>query len=143
MHEAKETILDYDRTVGTEDRFAIRRFITTCSTSISQANRGAMESLIADGATISGITEFPLQKKQAVDLFYKKFFGRRQNFIYFPKMKLSFNKFMFHLSGSYEEYEEGILSGYGTIELALIKRDEKYQLVDVKFFPRMLKQESV
>lgn len=143
MHEPKETIFDFDRTVGTEDRFAIRRFISNCSTLISQANKHDIEALIADGATVSGITEFPLQKKQAVDLFYKKFFGRRHNFISFPKMKLSFNKFMFHLSGSYEEYEEGILSGYGTIELALIKKDEKYQLVDVKFFPRMLKQESI
>lgn len=142
MDQANQTILDFDRTVGTEDRFAIRRFIENFSNIISNAHKSDLDIIIADGAVTAGITEFPLQKSQLIEMLYKKFFGRRHNFFILPKLKLTYSKFLFHLNGSYEEYEQGILSGSGTIEIVLVKNENYFQVFSLKFFPRMLKQEN-
>ncbi len=143
MNKLAETILDFDGTVGTEDRFAIRRFIARFLEIVNNAQVSEMDTVISDSTTALGLSDFPLQKKQIIEMFYKKFFGRRHNYLVLPKLKLSFNKFMFHLSGTYEEYEQGILTGAGTIDLALIKNDDSFQFVDFKFYPRMRKQEIV
>lgn len=142
MDQANQTILDFDRTVGTEDRFAIRRFIENFSNIISNAHKSDLDIIIADGAVTAGITEFPLQKSQLIEMLYKKFFGRRHNFFILPKLKLTYSKFLFHLNGSYEEYEQGILIGSGTIEIVLVKNENYFQVFSLKFFPRMLKQEN-
>jgi len=78
-----------------------------------------------------------MQQPQILEMFYKKFFGRRHNYIVFPKLKLSFHKVLFHLSGLYEEYQEGILSATGNIELALVKQEDNYRIISLKFYPRM------
>ncbi len=140
MSELQEIIFDYDRSVGTEDRFAIRRFVQSFVEIASRANKPELELVIADGATTTGITEFPLQKPELVELFYKKFFGRRHNYFVMPKLKLTYNQYLFHLNGNYEEYEQGILSGSGTIEMLLIKKDDTFNVVGLKYYPRMLKQ---
>lgn len=142
MNKTAETILDFDQTCSVEDRFAVRRFIENFPELLSRANKLELNSIFSDGITISGISEFPIQKAQALELFYRKFFGRKNNYFLLPKLKLTFHEYLFHLNGSYEEFEQGILSGSGTIELALIRNDETFQIVKMKFYPRMLKQES-
>ncbi len=142
MNKTVETVLDFDQTCSVEDRFAIRRFIENFSELLSRANKPELNSVFSDGVTILGISEFPLQKTQAIELFYKKFFGRKNNYFVLPKLKLTFHQYLFHLNGSYEEFEQGILSGSGTIEIALMKNEETFQIAKMVFYPRMLKQES-
>jgi hypothetical protein len=137
MAQAQETILDFDNSVGTEDRFAIRHFIADFVDAVNTQPKAEVARFIDEGATAEGFDDFVIQQPQIVEMFYKKFFGRRHNYIHFPKLKLTSTKHFFYLNGSYEEYQEGILSAVGTIELALIKRDEDYHFVKLKFFPRM------
>ena len=55
----------------------------------------------------------------------------------FPKLKLSYAHYLYHLTGTYEEFVDGILATEGTIELALVKSDRGFEFVKIAFFPRM------
>ncbi len=137
MAVAQETILDFDHTVGTEDRFAIRKFINQLTRIINGGGKRELAVIIDHRATAQGFLEFPIQQQQILEMFYKKFYGRRNNYMALPKLKLTSSNFLFHLNGLYEEYQEGILSAAGTIDLSLIKDEEEYRVVSLIFYPRM------
>lgn len=132
-----DVILDFDNSVGTEDRFAIRRFINLFVHTVNHGTRAEVEELLSDSITAEGYGEFTLQKQQLSEMFYKKFYGRRHNYINMPKLKLSSNKSLFYLNGNYEEYQEGILSAAGSLDLLVARQNEKFCLVSLKFYPRM------
>lgn len=137
MTQASETILDFDHSVGTEDRFAIRRFISDFIDSVNNQGREEVSVYFDKGVTAQGFNEFPLLGPQLVEMFYKKFFGRRHNYVSLPKVKLTSAKFLYNLSGNYEEYSDGILTTAGTIDIAILKSDDTYKIVNIKFYPRM------
>lgn len=132
-----ELTLDFDNSVTTEDRFSIRHFLENFVDVVNNQSQESLEEMISKGATAEGFTEFVLQQPQILEMFYKKFFGRRRSYISFSKLKLTFSNFLFHISGDYEEYSEGILTTAGTIELAIMKTEDGYQVVKLKFYPRM------
>jgi len=139
----QDIILDFDNSVGTEDRFAIRRFMNLFIETVNNGTREELEELLSDSITADGFSEFTLQKSQISEMFYKKFYGRRHNYINMPKLKLTSSKFFFHLNGSYEEYQEGILSAAGSLDLSVARQNEKFCVVSLKFYPRMRLSDDV
>lgn len=133
-----ETTLDFNNTVTTEERFEIRKFINEFVKTVNEKNLESSEPFIADGFVAEGLSEFVMQKPQLLGTFYRKFFGRKNNYMWFPKLKLSSNKNMYRLDGTYEEYQQGILSTEGDIKIDLKKTEnDSYVLIAMKFFPRM------
>lgn len=138
MNNTHETTLDFDNTVTTEERFEMRKFINNFIVSVNDKNQYDVEDDIADGFVAQGISEFIMQKPQLVGTLYRKFFGRKNNYMWFPKLKLTKNKNLFYLYGTYEEYQQGILSTEGDIEMKVTyDSDGKFQFVSWNFFPRM------
>lgn len=143
MSHQPETSLDFDNTVGTEDRFAIRHFMADFVDAVNNQGKTEIASKLAPSAIAEGFSEFTLQQPALVEMFYQNFFGRRHNYITTPKLKLTFHNHLFHLHGDYEEYQEGILSAAGTIELDVVKQDTDYQITRIKFYPRMRAVQSL
>ncbi|HEX3100034.1 MAG TPA: hypothetical protein VHQ41_03640 [Patescibacteria group bacterium] len=137
MEMTTETKLDFDQTVGTEDRFAIRRVLDSFAVA---ANEGAVEklnSLIADSTVIEGFSDLPYVKEEFVSIVSRWQGNGEKHVMRFPKLKLSYSHYLYHLTGTYEEFVDGILSTEGTIELAMIKTDRGFEFVKIVFFPRM------
>lgn len=132
-----ELTLDFDNTVETEDRFAIRHFLEDFVDIVNNQTQEDLDEMFSGAVTAEGFSEFILQKKEILEMFYSKFFGRRRSYIHFSKLKLSFTKFLYHVHGDYEEYSEGILAAAGTIDISLVKTDDGYEFVNIKFYPRM------
>lgn len=137
MSMSLETILDFNNTVTIEERFDIRKFVNLFTVTVNDKNQEEVEQFIADGFVAEGLSEFAMQKPQLIGTFYRKFFGRKNNYMWFPKLKLSSNKGTYHLDGTYEEYQQGILSTEGDIKIDLKKTETSYELISWKFFPRM------
>jgi hypothetical protein len=137
MELVTETKLDFDNSVGTEDRFAIRRAIDEFA---SAANRGAtsvLEGLISDSTVIEGFSDIPYIKQEFISVISRWVKTGRERLMRFPKLKLTYSNHLFHLTGTYEEFIDKILVTEGTIELELVKKDNSFQFVKVVFFPRM------
>jgi hypothetical protein len=138
MSENLETSLDFNNTVTTEERFEIRKFINSFVSTVNDKHQDSIEHFIADGFVAEGLSEFAMQKPQLLGTFYRKFFGRKNNYMWFPKLKLSYTNNLYRLDGTYEEYQQGILSAEGDVKVDLKKtEDQGYVLIGLKFFPRM------
>ena len=137
MEMITETKLDFDMTVGTEDRFAIRRAVDAFA---NAANRNAitvLENLISDSTVIEGFSDLPYVKQEYISVISRWLKSGRERIMRFPKLKLTYSHYLFHLTGTYEEFVDRILVTEGTIEMALVKTDGGFQFVKIVFFPRM------
>ncbi len=137
MELTTETKLDFDNTVGTEDRFIIRRTLDLFATA---ANTGVVEKLnelISDSTVIEGFSDIPYMKQEFISVVSRWQCSGRERIMRFPKLKLSYSHYLYHLSGTYEEFVDHILATEGTIELSMIKTDEGFKFVKIIFYPRM------
>ncbi len=138
MNKTVEITLDFDHTISsTEDRFNVRHFLEDFVDTINNQSQETLTKFISGGATADGFSEFTMQKREILDMFKKRFFGRRSSYISLSNLKLSFSKSLFHIHGVYEEYIEDILSSAGSIDLSLMKVEDSYEFVQFKFYPRM------
>ncbi len=135
MQMTTETLLDFDRSVDTEDRFAIRKVIGKFADAANSGNTIELENLISDSTVVEGFSDLPFMKQEFISVISRWKGGARV--MRFPKLKLSYNRYLYHLAGTYEEFVDNILVTEGTIELALIKKDEAFQFVKIIFYPRM------
>lgn len=137
MDKTVELTLDFDNTVTTEDRFSIRHFLEDFIDIINNQSQDELSEMISGAATAEGFSDFVMQKQEILNMFYSKFFGRRNSYINFSKLKLTFDKRLFQIRGEYEEYSEGILAAAGSIQISLVKNDDSFEFVTFKFYPRM------
>lgn len=137
MELTTETKLDFDHTVSDEDRFMIRRSIDAFA---NMANKGEIEDLqrmISDSTVIEGFSDIPFVKQEFISTISRWLKSGKIHVMRFPKLKLNYSHYLYHLKGTYEEFVDGILSTEGTIEMAMIKGENGFQFVKIVFFPRM------
>lgn len=137
-----ETKLDFDRSVSTEDRFAIRKAIDSFVRLVNKQAIDESSAMISDGVVVEGFSDIPQVKIGFVSMLKRRFGNQGLRMMRFPELKLSFNQFIYHLEGTYEEFADGVLAIEGTIELSLIKNSDGFQFVKIILFPRMMLNED-
>jgi hypothetical protein len=143
MSATAETKLDFDRTVNTEDRFAIRK---TLASFIRAVNNGQPESygpILSDAVIVEGFSDIVQVKQGFLTMLQHRFNGQGRRLMQMPQLKLSYSHYLFHLKGTYEEIDDGLLATEGTIEISVIKEDQNYKIVRIVFYPRMMLTEDV
>ena len=136
MKLTTESRMDFDRTIGTEDRFALRRWLENY---IDKLNNREVDlaSLFADDCTIEGFGKEPLLP----EIFSKMMYERNNHSNHLARyvdMRIKFKGYLYHVQGNYEEYIDGVLVTDGTMEFAITKEDDIFKIVQQKFFPRMM-----
>ena len=137
-----ETKLDFDRSVNTEDRFAIRKLVDLFVRSVNQGDREVYAPMVWDAIVVEGFSDIPYVKQGFVNMLSRKFTNGGERLMRFPALKLTYTRYLFQLQGTYEEFDDGVLSTEGTITVNLIKNEHGYQLVRILFYPRMIQSEA-
>lgn len=137
MQMTTETKLDFDHSVGTEDRFAIRRMVDFFAQAANKGLTEELNKLISDSTVIEGFSDLPFVKQEFISVVSRWQGTGRERIMRFPKLKLSYSHYLYHLSGTYEEFLDNVLATEGTIEMALIKKEDLFQFVKIIFYPRM------
>ncbi len=137
MELITETKLDFDNTVSTEDRFAIRRAIDMFARAANSGETEVLQRMISDSTVIEGFSDLPYVKQQFISVVTRWQKSKKKHVMRFPKLKLSYGHYLFHLTGTYEEFVDNILATEGTIEMALNKTDSGFEFVKIIFYPRM------
>ncbi len=135
---ATETKLDFDRSVNTEDRFAIRKALASLIEAINRREEDVYAGMLSDAMIVEGFSDIPQVKAGFLIMLRQKFSQENDRVVQMPNLKLSYSRYLYHLEGTYEEILEGILVTEGTIEFSMIKEDEQYKVVRINFFPRMV-----
>lgn len=143
MSPNKEIILDYDRTVDTEKRFIIRRFLDSFVEAVNAGDRDELQAIISDGITVEGFTDFVILKQNYIGMLLRKFGKSPRNYMRFPILKLTYRNSLYKLNGTYEEFIDNILVTEGTVDLQLITANESYQIIKIKLYPRMKLQDEL
>lgn len=133
-----ETKLDFDRTVNTEDRFAIRKALGGLIEAINNREESQYAQMLSDALVVEGFSDIVQVKAGFLTMLRQKFRTDNDRSVQMPKLKLSYGHYLYHLKGSYEEVLEGILVTEGNIEFSLIKENGNYKVVRIIFFPHMI-----
>jgi len=137
MQLPTETKLDFDQTVTDEDRFAIRRFVQSFADAENAGDVEKLNEYISDSTVIEGFSDLPYMKAEFISVVSRWSEKKSKRVMRFPKLKLSYSRYLFHLTGTYEEFIDNILATEGTIEMALVKTEDSFQFVKIIFYPRM------
>ncbi len=137
MQLPTETKLDFDQTVTDEDRFAIRRFVQSFADAENAGDVEKLNQYISDSTVIEGFSDLPYMKAEFISVVSRWSEKKSKRVMRFPKLKLSYSRYLFHLTGTYEEFIDNILATEGTIEMALVKTEDSFQFVKIIFYPRM------
>lgn len=130
-----ESRMDFNRSVGTEDRFALRSWIEKLIEVLNQSNPTIWEEMLAPEFTVEGLLDRPLSRSAFVE-FLKTEFDRGMFALRFPDLKIHWAGAYFTASGTYESFTDGVLSFQGEVELRIIKDEETFALVEEKLYPR-------
>jgi hypothetical protein len=133
-----ESRMDFDRTIGTEERFALRKWLQQ---GIDAHNTGELPGYFknfSENLEVKGFTDEQLDLVGYQHFIKKLNRGRKKLLIRYPKIKIIYKHFLFHINGSFEGFVDGILCYEGNIEMDVIKAGEQYTIVRITFFPRML-----
>lgn len=137
MQLPTETKLDFDQTVTDEDRFAIRRFVQSFADAENAGDVEKLNQYISDSTVIEGFSDLPYMKAEFISVVSRWSEKKSKRVMRFPKLKLSYSRYLFHLTGTYEEFIDNILATEGTIEMALVKTEDSFQFAKIIFYPRM------
>jgi hypothetical protein len=133
-----ESKMHFDYSVGTEDRFALRRWFGQFVEAQNQHDLAAQTAYLSDQLIVKGFTADPLTYAHYLDYLQARLGDGKSWQVRYPEVHVKFKGFLFYISGSFEGYLDGILSYDGSVDLKVAKTDDTFTLVYMEFYPRMM-----
>lgn len=135
MTLSTEVKISTNKTVGDEDRFAIRRFIETFTDAVNSEHISIIQKMLHESIIVSGFMDIAIVKQEFVSILGS--YKHKKKFIRFPTGNVWFSGYMFHFDGVYEEYLNGVLATKGNVSIYLMKTSDILQMVKIEFLPQM------
>jgi len=129
--------MDFDYSVTTEDRFALRKWLEQLVEAINYNDRGAYSPMLGDGLIVEGFSDQAMDRAAYVTFLEQRSTQPAARIMRFPDLNIKFHHYLYHLRGTYEEFIDGILSYEGSIDMTLAKQEDNFVLLTVKFYPRL------
>ena len=133
-----ESKMSFDRTVSTEERFALRKWFDQFVELQNNHDLVEFNSMLSDALIVDGFTDITLYKQSYLDFLKPIIFDQESSQARYPKLNFSYQGFLFHASGDFEIYLDGVLACEGEISFEIKKTDDKFEVVRKKFSPRMM-----
>ena len=133
-----ECEIKFDYSVGTENRFAVRRWFQALVDTQNKSDLALFVDSCAEDLIAEGFVAGTLTKTELIE-FMRQIHEGKQVLMRYPRLDVGFNRYLYNVEGAMEMYVNGILSMDGTFE-SRVRRDEetnKFQFVWFKFYPRM------
>lgn len=142
MNISTESRMEFDYSVATEDRFALRKWLEQLVEAINYNDRGMYTDRLYDNLTVEGFTAQPMGKASYLSWLADRALQHKVHVIRFPTLRIKLKNNLYRLVGTFEEFVDGLLSYEGSIELLVVKTDDNFQLATMKFFPRLRLKED-
>lgn len=119
--------LDFDRSIGTEDRFAIRGWFERLVARLNQTNPQLWKEGLGEGLIVSGLTPKVMDRKNFL-LFLGSQFQLGDYTVRYPLLKVQFRNGSFRFRGTFESFTNGILTCSGDVTLTVVKQEDGFYL---------------
>lgn len=131
-----ETKMKFDVSVGTEDRFSVRRWFGKLVELLNSGEVVDQKKFLSATLAVEGFAAHPFKRKQFIEFLHEQ--QNRQWVARYPEIKVSVKGGSFILTGTFESFIGGILASEGNVELKVIKSDGAFLLESQIFYPRFL-----
>ncbi len=129
--------MEFDHSVITEDRFALRTWFQNLVKEINYNDRGAYSPKVSETFSMEGSTEQPIDHDNYLQLLSNRMQRKTIYAARFPELHIQLRQNIFQLTGRYEEFIDGILSYEGTVRLGVAKTETSFALIKFIFYPRL------
>lgn len=137
-----ESKTDFDYSVGTEDRFALRKWLERLAVELGRGTVEGLKGFFAEELRIEGFTDEDLNREGFLSLISKWASGDHM-ILRYPTLAVNYKHYLFSAVGTFEGFIDGIIVLEGTIEFKIAKSEEgNFTIVWQKFYPRMLPKSS-
>ena len=137
-----ESKTDFDYSVGTEDRFALRKWLERLAVELGRGTEESLKEFFAEELSIEGFTEVHLDREGFLALV-GKWVANDHMVLRYPTLTVNYKHYLFSAVGTFEGFIDGIIVLEGTIDLKIAKSEEgNFTIVWQKFYPRMLPKSS-
>jgi hypothetical protein len=137
MKISTESKMDFDYSVTTEDRFALRKWLEQLVEAVNYNDREVYAPMLGDQLIVEGFSDEPMDQAAYLAFLEQRGSQKSARVIRFPDLSIKFHHYLYHLRGTYEEFVDGILSYEGSIDMTVAKQEDSFILVTVKFYPRL------
>ena len=140
--EKKESKIDFDYLVSTEDRFALRKWFEEFVEAGNTAPIDVIKNYLDEELVIEGLGDAKILYNEAMEGI-KSLVGTSSRVVMdYPDVKFKFQHVLFSMQGSFEGFIDGIMSYDGTFEAKLAKSDDGFKIIFIKLFPRLMLKKS-
>ena len=137
-----ESKMDFDYSVNTEDRFALRNWFNQMVKEINYNDSGAYLPKLSGTLHVEGFTDEPMEHDDYVAFLARRAGDGHVRVMSYPELKVSARFNRFSLKGTFEEVVDGVLAAEGTIETVVGKEDGEFKLWWQMFYPRLRVQDN-
>lgn len=132
-----ETKIDFDYSIGTEDRFALRNWFEAFVESQNSTDAEEIKVFLSVGLVAEGFSDESLNKEGFAKLMQREKQSGTLEEVRYVDLKVKYKDEAYVFVGSFEGFSNNILTYEGTIELEVIKSEEDFSVDFIKFYPRL------
>jgi hypothetical protein len=136
-----ETRLDFDRSVSTESRFAMRKWLEELVKAMNYNDRSLYLNKLSSSIIVEGFNEQSMDHSMYIEFLEKRAKQPVARVMRFPELQTRYEGRAYYISGRYEEFLNGILSLEGNIDLEVVTEEIEgegdFKLALIKFYPRL------
>lgn len=138
-----ESKMDFDRSVGTEDRFALRRWFGRFVELLNQTNPDFWLDIFSSDLAVAGFTDAPLDCTGFMN-YLKAENEIGEYAARFPELKVGFQDGTFKLKGTFESFSDKVLLADGSIALEIVKDEAgQFRVTSIELEPRFIVKRAV
>jgi hypothetical protein len=133
-----ESEIKFDYSVGTEDRFAIRRWFRSLVETQNSSDLSVLNTSCAEDLVALGFSEQGLSRAAFLEYMQQIHASKKVVTVRYPSLSVNYNRFLYDIEGVLELFIDGVLSMEGTFESRVRKVGQQFQFAWIKFYPRMI-----
>lgn len=127
--------IDFDRSIGTEDRFNLRKWFGKLVEVLNQSNPQIWDEVLATDLVVTGFLDEEMDRSE-FETYLTRQFEEGDFVIRYPGLKATFRVGEFILTGNLESFVDGVLTCAGDVELRVVKHEDNFVLQVQNLSPR-------
>lgn len=132
-----ETNVDFDYSIGTEDRFALRNWFQNFVEAQNSDEQDKLSSFFSVGLIVEGFKDEAMSKEAFLEFLQQEREQGTMDLIRYVGIKARYKDASYMFSGGFEVLADTLLSYEGSIELEVVKGEEGFSIDYIKFYPRL------
>ncbi len=129
--------MDFDHSISTEHRFALRNWLDDFILAVNNNDEPLYAQMLVPNFVASGFIDTKMDHALFLTFLATPLVKKKVRIMRLPELQIKFQKNVYKVSGTFEQFIDGIMSDEGTIEIRIAPVEESFLMEEIEFFPRL------